>query len=119
MGQFTKLVKRTFEFDDEKVTVTFARLRRKDMMKIVPLVAKLNQEKPDGDNAVSIAEHFLGDFSDRLVDYIKEINGLTDASNEPVTIETVVDEAYFTPLLVDIAEAMVEESLPPSKKKNG
>ena len=116
MGQFTKLVRKTFNFEDEEVVVTYARLKRKHIMKIIPIAQQF--EKPDADT-VELATKLLDEIGEQCLDYIKSVEGLTDASNEPVTVEQVVNEAYFFELLADIVAAMVEDSLAPGKKKGG
>lgn len=128
MGQFTKLVKREFEFQDEKVTVTFERLKRKDVMRIFPVLkdvgasfADLKDEEEmsseDAAKALEVAEKFLDILGERLEQYIHRIEGLTGADNEEIDKHVVCEEAYFIPLVTELVMAMLEESLGPSKKK--
>ncbi len=110
MSNFTPLVKREYEFDGDTVHVTFSRLRRKDMLTVLPSFMELKDaeehstEWSDGINSV------LNILAEIMPKYVKELKGLLDAEGDLITIETVSEEMYFMKLSAMIAMDLIKES---------
>jgi hypothetical protein len=103
MSNFTPLVKKQYDFEGDTVTVRFARMRRKHMLKMIP---KIQSAQDDQDKVVDV----LNDLLEMLPEYVKEFDGLTNAAGEPVTIDVVADDMYFSGLASDIAMDVLNES---------
>jgi hypothetical protein len=110
MSNFTPLVTKEYDFDGDKVKVTFSRLLRKDMLNVMPAFAKLNaagEGSRDHDDAVN---DILNGLADSLPHCVKSFTGLNDSTGSPISIETVVGEMYFMRLCVLISMDVVKES---------
>lgn len=126
MSNFTPLVEKKYEWDGDIVMVKFRRLKRKDMLLVFPALKELGAAKDvkEGDDGVimvdgtgvkvedisNVMNDILDILLDKLPDYIVEFEGLVDAENKPITIETVADEFYFMRLCSMIVMDMVSES---------
>ena len=108
MSSFTPLVKKKYTFEDDNVTVIFARIKRKHIMKLLPKLIFLADDSDDlaGKNEV------LNDAMSIMPEYIKSIDGLTGSDNEAISKETVFDDMYFAELASQITLDMLEESMP-------
>lgn len=115
MSNFTPLVKRKFVFEGDDVSVTFSRLKRKHMLKMLPKFIAIKDNLKETTD-VELLAPLIDEFGDKAVDYIRSIEGLKDANGEDVTITEVIENAYFLEFFADIMMAMIEESLGPSKK---
>lgn len=99
MSGFTPSVKKTFEFEGDKVEVVLRRLKRKDFQKWSQHL------KVDGD-VVKMT------FSDKLEmgdvlfgilpDYVVSFDGLKDGDGNPMSLMAALEEAYFTELVSKI-----------------
>lgn len=118
MSNFTPLVHKQYEFEGDKISVSFRRLKRKHMISISPMLAKLQSLTDEQGNipaeAIMDNNEALSDILDAIIDHIPEyvsvFNGLTTADGLEVTVETVADDVYFMPLALQIAMDMVVES---------
>jgi hypothetical protein len=115
MSNFTPLVTKEYEFDGDKVTVIFTRLKRKDMLSALPAFKKLNDmdEDDDGAEKQEVINDVLNGIADVIPDYVKTISGLVDADGDDVPIETVAEEMYFMRLCAQIAMDIMRESTVP------
>ena len=112
MSNFTPLVTQEYEFEGDTVSITFSRLKRKDMIGAMPALQALQQAKEAEDNELmgSAINDVLNSIVDVIPDYVKEFSGLNDVMGEPVPIETVCSEFYFVKLVMQIAIGMLEVS---------
>lgn len=109
MSNFTPLVAKQYEFDGDKVHIKFSRLKRKDMLKLMPSIQKMQRTDDEATTAEAIGE-MLADSLEFLPKYVKEINGLVDADGNPVGIETVSEDMYFVELATKIVTDLMSES---------
>jgi hypothetical protein len=109
MSSFTPLVAKQYEFDGDKVHIKFSRLKRKDMLKLMPSIQKMQSSDDDAVKSEAIGE-MLAESLEFLPKYVKEINGLVDAEGTPVSIETVADDMYFVQLATEIVTDLMSES---------
>lgn len=130
MSNFTPLVKKEYDFEEDHVTVTFSRLKRQHMLSALPALKKLNEargdvEVVDGEDTypnvdADMQNEAINDMLDAIVDvlpkYVKEFDGLKDKEGNPVRIDTVAGEFYFLKLAVAISmDLMTESSLTQGK----
>ena len=107
MSNFTPLVKREFDFQGDTVKVSYSRLKRLDMLKVLPVMQKLgNPENPNQDAVQEILELLI----ESLPGYVKDFSGLVDSEGQSIEIQAVVDEFYFMPLAAQIAVQMITDS---------
>ncbi len=106
MSNFTPLVEHEFEFQGDVVKTTYSRLKRNDMLKVLPLMKSL---KDDSENQEVINE-ILELLIDSIPGYITTFSGLKDADGNNIEIETVVEEFYFLTLAAQIALQMIKDS---------
>ena len=119
MSNFTPLVIQEYEFEADKVSITFSRLKRKDMIEAMPALSRLHSAKPDdGVDPTPVQEkemsEAINDVLNSIVDvipgYVSEFTGLNDTEGNPVPIETVCAEFYFMKLAIKIAVGVMEAS---------
>lgn len=117
MSNFTPLVEKTYEFDGDTVLVKFSRLRRKDMIKILPAFAKVREAQEEQAEDEPMSEAFaegvndvLNDVAELIPGYVKSFNGLKDSAGGAIDIDTVVSEMYFSRLSGMIVMDMIKES---------
>jgi len=106
MSNFTPLVKQEFEFQGDAVKITYSRLKRAEMLKVLPLMTSLKGE----DTEQSVVHEILELLIESLPNYVESFSGLTDAEGNDVEIGTVCDEFYFLPLAAQIALQMIKDS---------
>lgn len=112
MSNFTPLVEKQYEFEGDNISVKFSRLKRKHMLRALPAMNKLAkaQTEENEDSANEFLNDFLNTIIDAIPEYIVEFSGLSDSQNNPVPIQTVVDDFYFLSLAAQISMDMVKES---------
>lgn len=105
MSKFTQSVKKTFEFDGDTVAVSLARIKRGQMLQLSPHI-------PGEGEAASAEQNLrlLEEASKFLPEVLKGFSGLADANGDNISLETMMDEAYFQPLLAEIISAWLETS---------
>lgn len=111
MSKFTKLVEFNVQFQDDNVHITMERLKRKDLLRLAPLM-------PEADKDGTIKMDF--DFADNLKlfeevggilpKYIKTFTGLKDDNGNALTFDDINHESYFMDLLSDIFTHLFEVS---------
>ena len=123
MSNFTPLVEKIHTFEGDEIRVTFSRLRRKHILKLMPLIQSLDHanSKKDKSKVDVIQSDLLGQILEILPEHIKEFTGLKDKDGNAISFDTVADDTYFLNLSTDIGMQLIEESLPMmgSKGKNG
>ena len=112
MSNFTPLVKKEYEFEGDKVWVTFARLKRKDMLKILPLVSSLqNMDDTDPQKKQIATAEVMGGMLNIIPEYVRKIEGLKDTEGNDIAVETVMDEVYFMALASQIVMDILNKSV--------
>lgn len=129
MSNFTPLVTKKLKFEDEEVTVRFSRLKRKHVLKHLGMFQELDkrfgslppvnegESDPHSAEKLEVMQPFLEDIGDKLPEYVRDMEGLTDSTGNKITIETVVEDSYFMMLMMDIVMALTEESVSRLGKK--
>lgn len=103
MSGFTPLVSETFKFDGDEVKVQFKRLKRKDMISLIPKMSEGGR--------IEITSEVINQAIDLIPEYVTKFDGLRDANGDVVDLELALDNAYFTKLVSEIALTMVTESV--------
>jgi len=114
MSNFTPLVNKQYEFEGDTVKVRFARLKRKHMFKLMPLIQQARDavgEDGDKSKMAEFSTEMLGSMLDLLPSYVEEIDGLTDKAGNAISIDTVADDTYFIDLAGDIAMDILDASM--------
>jgi len=96
MSKFTKSCPYETEFEEDKITMNLNRLRRADMMVLMPFMNEA------GKGEVKVDVDLMNLASDLLPNYVENFKGLKDEDGNPVTIETVCDQTYFMTLAGEI-----------------
>lgn len=126
MGKFTVNVKKEYEFDGDKVVVTMKRLSRFNANVINPHIARISEradkarrsEGEDYDKSKLLTAEEMNEYMEAtatvLKDSIVDIKGLYIESNEVAVnsdlFNAVLEQVYFTELLVRIVNDLVAES---------
>ncbi len=113
MSNFTPSVFYTTEFEGDSVSMTITRLKRKTIMKLIPLFTDVDLEDfkkgRDEINADAMVK-VLDVVSDELPKYVHDFTGLTDSEGKQLKFKDIVDEMYFLSLVIDIFSKMMEMS---------
>jgi hypothetical protein len=121
MSNFTPSVKFSTEFDGDTVTMSLYRLKKKHMMKMMPIIARqVSLSANDSEDEVSInltemleAEGELSIIAESFIhEYVKDLSGLLSADGEKIDFETVLEQSYFQPLVAQIIKRLFEISKP-------
>ena len=115
MSNFTPLVTRKYTFEGDEVVVTFARLKRKHMMELLPHLGDLKvKDLKKLTNVLNIAADFLPE-------YITSLQGLKDSEGKEISTAVVCEEVYFMQLAIEILMDLINESMimDGKKAKNG
>lgn len=96
MSKYRSTFKRATEFDGDTVTVTFVQIKKKHLFAMSGLL----HQTGDGNFVLQGTEaEMIELMSSTLGDCVKSVEGLTDADGQPVSKETIFDEAYFLSLI--------------------
>jgi hypothetical protein len=90
------------KFDGDTVTVRARPLTQGDLLHMRALVT----------GATADEEAMLKGMADVVKRYADSVAGLYDAAGTPVTVDEVVSAAYFTNLVVQIAEELFKRAVP-------
>ena len=94
MGRYTQNVVEKINFDGDEITVTLRRMLNKHMLALSPvLVAR------EGEGVFERSSRIIVSAKEVLKECIVKIEGLRDASNVEIPIDTVLEDAYFMSLL--------------------
>jgi hypothetical protein len=112
MGNFSPLVKKSYTFQGDNVHVEFARLKRKDMLLLMPLLKKVStsQAVDDSEHAEAVSE-MINVALDFMPTYIHSLKGLLQSDGEQIDVNTLCSEMYFIDLASDILTDIIEESI--------
>jgi hypothetical protein len=96
------------KFEDDVITATLSKLKRKDYLTLTPFV------KTDQDGVVKMSfedeQKFLDVASDLLPAYVTDFIGLTDNTGSPVSLEAVVEHVYFLQITSELVGALMANS---------
>jgi hypothetical protein len=109
MSNYRKSIGKTFEFEGDKVRVIVTPMKRKDALKIIPL---LNIDTETGKAQLTLENQYqiLDVAADLLPKSIKEFQGLKDNEGQPMTFEEAANEMYFIELISDIVQFVMSIS---------
>lgn len=108
MSKFLKTCRNIFEFDGDKVEVVAERLKKDDVLTMNSFGAMVDGTYTvDGTKSKEMAAFT----SDLLKKRVKSFSGLTDGNGEPVTLDDVLSEMYFTSLVDDILVFILDSSV--------
>jgi len=112
MSKFTKQIKRTYQFDGDEIQITMDRLKRKDALKIAPLMTE-----PDENGKVAMSFEDSMKFADVassiLKKYITVFEGLKDGDGNALSVGDIFGEegaVYFMELVSEIISDLMEAS---------
>jgi len=111
MSRFLPTVLHTIDFDGDTVSVKLRRVTRGDMLRIAPHLPTDGNEPTTEQNLIMLEE-----IAQVLPGYVESFDGLVDGNGEPITLETVISEAYFLELLGEIAGLLISSSSPTEKE---
>lgn len=111
MGTFTSVIKKEFEFDGDKVVVTFRRMKNKHFLKIAPFLIPDPNGPPTLKAGMLRAVKLVDDAKEILTECVVRIVGLTDAEGNPLGLETILEESFFISLMDEMLGFLMEESV--------
>lgn len=116
MSKYTPTFIRSREFDGDNISVTFVQLKRKHLLKVAGKITK-------GEDGTPVLKGEQSEILELMVDILKDcaqsITGLRDASGNVVEIDTVLEEAYFLPLMSWMfSELMLASEINEEEEKN-
>lgn len=112
MGNYTPLVSHSVSFDGDLVTMNIRRLKRADMMKLLPYLSERTNANGETETVVAFSSQaeLFDVVSEMLKGYVTNFTGLKMADGENVSLENALDEAYYIPLVSDIVAKLIEVS---------
>jgi len=116
MSGYTQLVSKKFVFEGDEVEVQFRRMKRKHMLKLLPLINKFNSAQDGGEDTSNIMPELLQEVMSVAEEYVAYLNGLKDADGEEISVSQMFDEMYFTELAANISMSLLDASLGPLVK---
>lgn len=111
MGRYTPTVRFETEFDGDKVVVVFKRMQSSHSMRLAPFLRPL----PDGEKGIEplTVEDKIGLFKESLPilrECIVEITGSKQPDGTENTVDTILSQEYFGPLVTKIMEQLMSAS---------
>lgn len=122
MSKFLPLVHYETEFENDKVEMDLAPLRRDTFLSWIPLFKESTagidpKELGSLSNEEALTRVDFGTMTSLLTvaekdmpQYVSNFKGLKDANGEPIAFETVLKETYFLVHLFDIIGKLIEIS---------
>lgn len=117
MGQFTPTFNIQEQFDGDTVTIELRRLKNKHQLLLAPHMtgSATGELRLLFEGFVQLAQVA----AQVLPDCVVSIHGLADATGAPLGLSDIVEEAYFSPLVVSIMrELMVQSTVAGVEKKS-
>lgn len=93
MGKFTQKVPGTQEFDGETVRYTLRRMTNQQLMSLAPSFGS------EDANIVFRTARLVKEAREVLQACVSDVSGYRDSDGTAVTFETMLEEAYFLPLI--------------------
>lgn len=113
MSNYLPLVKKTFEFQGDKISAEFKRLTRAQMIKIAPHIPSEDADETLMDQ-MKTADVSIG----ILIENMESFKGLKDEDGNALEFNDICHESYFTPLLSEMAMSLLSESMVSDEKKS-
>ena len=118
MSKFTRNIKRDFEFDGDKITIVMSRMKNSDFHKLASDLSIDNSTgKPFMKASFANQTEFLNRAAEILPNRVESMEGLTDEDGVELTIDDIIDEQYFMPLISEIFAALAQSSVIGGVKK--
>ena len=118
MSNFTPLVRKAFTFENEEIFVTFSRLTRKEVLKVMPIAAKhgsIDIKDLSPTEKIHMTQEILDVAGDMIKEHITKIENLTDEVGDDLDVE-VLEDSYFLNLYTQIVMAVIVSSVTQSGK---
>lgn len=106
MGRFTQAVDEKVEFDGDTVSFTLRRLQNKHMLVLAPVLAAL-----PGENALARTARLVQAADGILKECITNWQGPKDAGGKALSLDEVLTESYFLPLLDEVLGRLLKVSV--------
>lgn len=109
MSNFTKSYTVELSFEDDVVTLRMSRMKRKDALKLIPYMGEPDEQ---GNVPLTFASQveLMDVAADLLPKYIADMTGLKDEDGNALTVEEMLDEAYFLTLVGEIVNVLMTKS---------
>ena len=98
MSKYVREFQFSVEFDGDEVKVSAKPLSQGDLMRLRSLT-----EAEAAEQLKTMGE---------VVKRCCTLSGLTDAQDQPIDIDTVIEAAYFTSLVSDIGQELIRRAVP-------
>jgi len=102
MSNYTPSMTLTTEFEGDSVVIKLRRIKRTHVMSMMPYMKRLPGTDDFEPDESKFSEMF-DTICSWIEEYIESITGLVDTENNPININTIIEEQYFFPLLQEIA----------------
>lgn len=115
MSNYLPKITKTYEVEGDTVTVVMKRMTRAQMLEILPLLPKSEDDK-DGkstEDSMLIIEKAVGFLKDKN---IESFVGLKDANGEVLKFEDIADDMYFSKFLGELVNDFMLGSKVDEKK---
>lgn len=104
MSQFTPTLHYETEFDGDKITCEMRRLKRKHMLELISVLKSESSAAGETEAKLTsmsqLAEAASRILPECLVD--KKLSGLKDKDGNALSLDQIIEEAYFAPLIVKL-----------------
>ena len=107
MSKFVRSHRFETVFDGDTVTAELAPLEYADMLVLQSSVRSDGEKREVAD--------FVNASREVVPKYVKSFAGLTDADGQPLGIDIVASQVYFSELLNQIVTKLIEVSQPPAR----
>ena len=108
MGHFTQAVEEKTTFDGDEVAYSLRRMQNKHMVKLAPLLVT-SPSNPE--SALVRTARMVEGAKDVIKDCISNFRGVKDSSGADMTLDAVLDESYFLPLLDELLGRLLQVSV--------
>lgn len=109
MSNFTPNIEFDTEFDGDKVKFVMKRLTNAQMMKIG--AEAVNASKEQNTTAILSSIQTLVGSREILKDRIESVEGLKDKNGNAISIDVLLDNAYFMQLLDRASRFLIDQSM--------
>ena len=106
MGRFTQAVDETTTFDGDTVSFTLRRLQNKHMLALAPALGAL-----PGENALARTARLVQVADGVIKECVTNWQGPKDATGRALSLDEVLAESYFLPLLDEVLGRLLKVSV--------
>ena len=111
MSRFTPAVEAEFEFEGDRVVVTLRRLSNKQMVALAPHLAPDPAAPAALRSGVIRSAALIANSREVILECVTGFAGLKDSTGAALTLDAVLDEAYFLPLLDQVFSELLKVSV--------